>query len=151
MLNKLLRSTLRNVGYILLFCKLMDFAFDLVHMFPLVTFICYFYSFTQRVNKEGYTPVNAACLNNHKKCLALLVQYGGSLERVSDAQRESAIASAHKNHHREMIKFINVSLKGEALAHDGRNLSESAADDKQKVRLLLSSKGHCGLFLRNRK
>ena len=74
------------------------------------------------MNKEGYTPVNAACLNRNIKCLTLLMQYGGSLECVSTAHRESAVVSAHKTRHKRTIKFVNLLLDKEA------------ADDQEKVR-----------------
>lgn len=88
---------------------------------------------SNRINNEGYTPVNEACLNNNVKCLALLVQYGGSLDRLSADHKESAIVSAYKRHSKKVIKFINL-LKDEALTKDGHDLLELEAEDKLKVR-----------------
>lgn len=69
------------------------------------------------------------------KCLALLVQYGGSLEHLSADHKESAIVSAYKKHSTRVIKFINL-LRDEALTKDGRDLLELDADKKEKVRLI---------------
>ena len=91
-----------------------------------------FYSCAHRVNKDGYTPVNAACLNSHAKCLELLVMYGGSLECVSAAQRESAIVSAHKTGRKKIVKLVNR-LKDEACNNDNRDLLTSAANDYPQV------------------
>ena len=84
------------------------------------------------MNKDGYTPVNAACLNSHNKCLELLVMYGGSLEHVSATQRESAIVSTHKTGCKKIIKLINR-LKDEARNNDKRDLLTSAANDNLQV------------------
>ena len=85
-----------------------------------------------RVNKKGYTPVNEACFNNNVECLALLVQHGGSLDKLSAGHKESAIVSAYKNHSTKVIKFINL-LKDEALTKDGHDLLELEAGDRQQV------------------
>lgn len=73
------------------------------------------------------------------KCLALLVQYGGSLDQLSADHKESAIVSAYKKHGTKVIKFINL-LKDEALTKDGHDLLELEAEHKQKVRSLLIGK-----------
>ena len=87
---------------------------------------------THRLNKDGYTPVNTACLNRRNKCLELLVMYGGSLECVSAGQRESAIVSAHKTGCNKIIKLINR-LKNEARNDGKRDLLSSAANDYKQV------------------
>ncbi|KAL9979081.1 hypothetical protein ACROYT_G016683 [Oculina patagonica] len=84
-----------------------------------------------RINKEGYTPVNEACFKNNVKCLALLVQYGGSLEQLSADHKESAIVSAYKKHSTRVIHFINL-LRDEALTKDGHDLLELEADNNKK-------------------
>lgn len=92
----------------------------------------FIYFRTHRINKEGYTPVNEACLKNNVKCLALLVQYGGSLEQLSADHKESAIVSAYKNHSTRVIHFINL-LRDEALTKDGHDLLELEAGNNKKV------------------
>ena len=92
----------------------------------------YFSVFTYRVNKEGFTPVNAACLNKNLECLGLLVQHGGSLGKVSTLQTESAIESAQLTHHKKLIKFVSH-LTNKDLTDDGRDLLESTDEDGQKV------------------
>lgn len=86
-----------------------------------------------RINHEGYTPVNEACLNNNVKCLALLVQHGGSLDRLSADHKESAIISAYKRQSTSALKFIRL-LRDEALTKDGYDLLELKADQKKQVR-----------------
>lgn len=76
--------------------------------------------------------MNEACFKNNVKCLALLVQYGGSLDQLSADHKESAIVSAYKKHSTKVIRFINL-LKDEALTKDGHDLLELEAEHKQKV------------------
>ena len=67
------------------------------------------------------------------KCLALLVQYGGSLGQISADHKESAIVSAYKKHSNRVIHFINV-LRDEALTKDGYDLLESIHYNNREVR-----------------
>ena len=67
------------------------------------------------------------------KCLALLVQYGGSLDKVSADHKESAIMSAYKMGSTKVLKFISL-LKDEALTKDGHDLLELKTEQKEKVR-----------------
>lgn len=92
-----------------------------------------------RINKKGYTPINEACFNNNVECLALLVQHGGSLDKLSADHKESAIVSAYKNQSTKVIKFINL-LKDEALTKDGYDLLELEAGEKQKVSKIINQK-----------
>lgn len=95
-----------------------------------------------RINKKGYTPINEACFNNNVECLALLVQHGGSLDKLSADHKESAIVSAYKNQSTKVIKFINL-LKDEALTKDGYDLLELEAGEKQKVSKIINQKTPC--------
>ena len=67
------------------------------------------------------------------KCLALLVQYGGSLDKLSADHKESAIISAYKKQSTKALKFIRL-LKDEALTKDGHDLLELEAGQKKQVR-----------------
>ena len=67
------------------------------------------------------------------KCLALLVQYGGSLDKISADHKESAIMSAYKMGNTKVLKFISL-LKDEALTKDGHDLLELKTEQKEKVR-----------------
>lgn len=67
------------------------------------------------------------------KCLALLVQYGGSLDKLSADHKESAIISAYQKRSTKALKFISL-LKDEALTKDGHDLLELETEQKEKVR-----------------
>lgn len=84
-----------------------------LRLHPILYINLLFHLCSHRVNKEGYTPVNAACLNCRLKCLKQLVKYGGLLERVSAAQSESAFESTQKTGQRKLIEMVNQ-LKKEA-------------------------------------
>ena len=77
--------------------------------------------------------MNAACQNKNVKCLALLVQHGGSLRKVSTFHKESAIDSARKTRHKKLIEFINDLRNTEDFTDDGFDSLESTAEDRQKV------------------
>ena len=94
--------------------------------------------------------MNAACLNNNVECLALLIQHGGSLGKVSTLHKESAIVTAHKTGNNTLAKFIQL-LRNEALTDDGRNLLESASNNIVKVKsyFILCNKYHTPMKLRS--
>ena len=92
------------------FAEIPEFTF--VTCCSIVVFVyLLFYLHVYRVNREGYTPVNAACLNSHSRCVELLVKHGGCLQRVSVSQRESAIETTEKIQDKKMIKLLSQLLQ----------------------------------------
>jgi len=58
--------------------------------------------------------VNASCLQDSVTALAMLVKYGGNLDKAEDRSNESAFVSAHRYHSNKIIKYI-TKLKEDAI------------------------------------